>query len=52
MWAFHVVHHSSERFNLSTALRQPVAESLGLFAPYGAMCWRHPARRWSSWLAA
>ncbi len=39
MWAYHVVHHSSERFNLSTALRQPVAESLGMFAPYGAMCW-------------
>jgi len=39
MWAYHVVHHSSERFNLSTALRQPVAESLGIFAPYGAMCW-------------
>lgn len=39
MWAHHVVHHSSERFNLSTALRQPVAEALGLFAPYGAMCW-------------
>ena len=37
MWAFHVVHHSSQRYNLSTALRQPVAESLGLFAPYGLM---------------
>lgn len=23
LWASHVVHHSSERFNLSTALRQP-----------------------------
>lgn len=23
LWATHVVHHSSERFNLSTALRQP-----------------------------
>ena len=23
LWAAHVVHHSSERFNLSTALRQP-----------------------------
>jgi sterol desaturase/sphingolipid hydroxylase (fatty acid hydroxylase superfamily) len=38
MWAYHVVHHSSERYNLSTALRQPVAESLGLFAPYSALC--------------
>jgi sterol desaturase/sphingolipid hydroxylase (fatty acid hydroxylase superfamily) len=38
MWAHHVVHHSSERFNLSTALRQPIAESLGVFAPYGVMC--------------
>ena len=23
LWAHHVVHHSSERYNLSTALRQP-----------------------------
>src|SRR5690606_26970633 len=37
MWAHHVVHHSSQRFNLSTALRQPIAESLGVFAPYGMM---------------
>jgi sterol desaturase/sphingolipid hydroxylase (fatty acid hydroxylase superfamily) len=37
MWAIHVVHHSSERYNLSTALRQPVADALGLFAPYGAL---------------
>lgn len=27
-----------ERYNLSTALRQPVADSLGTFVPYGAMC--------------
>ena len=26
LWAHHVVHHSSERYNLSTALRQPVAD--------------------------
>ena len=26
LWAVHVAHHSSERYNLSTALRQPVAE--------------------------
>jgi sterol desaturase/sphingolipid hydroxylase (fatty acid hydroxylase superfamily) len=34
MWAIHVVHHSSQRYNLSTALRQPVADSLGTFVPY------------------
>jgi sterol desaturase/sphingolipid hydroxylase (fatty acid hydroxylase superfamily) len=37
MWAIHVVHHSSERYNLSTALRQPVADVLGTFAPYGLL---------------
>jgi sterol desaturase/sphingolipid hydroxylase (fatty acid hydroxylase superfamily) len=37
MWAVHVVHHSSERYNLSTALRQPVADSLGAFVPYGIL---------------
>ena len=37
MWAVHVVHHSSERYNLSTALRQPVADVLGTFAPYGLL---------------
>ncbi|MGB3411098.1 MAG: sterol desaturase family protein [Microthrixaceae bacterium] len=37
MWAIHVVHHSSERYNLSTALRQPWGDSLGIFVPYGAM---------------
>ncbi len=37
LWAIHVVHHSSERYNLSTALRQPWAESLGVFVPYGLM---------------
>jgi sterol desaturase/sphingolipid hydroxylase (fatty acid hydroxylase superfamily) len=37
MWAIHVVHHSSERYNLSTALRQPVADAFGTFAPYGAL---------------
>ena len=25
LWAIHVVHHSSEHYNLSTALRQPTA---------------------------
>jgi sterol desaturase/sphingolipid hydroxylase (fatty acid hydroxylase superfamily) len=38
LWAIHVVHHSSERYNLSTALRQPVADSLGTFVPYGLLC--------------
>jgi sterol desaturase/sphingolipid hydroxylase (fatty acid hydroxylase superfamily) len=37
LWAIHVVHHSSERYNLSTALRQPWAESLGMFVPYGLL---------------
>jgi len=38
MWAIHVVHHSSERYNLSTALRQPVADAFGTFPPYAVMC--------------
>jgi len=37
LWAIHVVHHSSERYNLSTALRQPVADAFGMFLPYGAL---------------
>ncbi len=37
MWGIHVVHHSSERYNLSTALRQPVAENLGAYLPYGLL---------------
>ena len=37
LWAIHVVHHSSERYNLSTALRQPVADVLGVFVPYGLL---------------
>jgi sterol desaturase/sphingolipid hydroxylase (fatty acid hydroxylase superfamily) len=37
MWAIHVVHHSSERYNLSTALRQPVADVLGVWLPYGLL---------------
>ena len=42
----HVVHHSSERYNLSTALRQPVADALGTFASRTALLApaRHPAR--------
>lgn len=37
LWAVHVVHHSSERYNLATALRQPVAEALTIYVPYGAL---------------
>ena len=37
LWAIHVVHHSSERYNLSTALRQPVADAFGAFVPMGAL---------------
>ncbi|MBX7160466.1 MAG: sterol desaturase family protein [Acidimicrobiia bacterium] len=38
MWAIHVVHHSSEHYNLSTALRQPVADMFGLFVPSTLLC--------------
>lgn len=38
LWAVHVVHHSSERYNLSTALRQPVADALGAYVPYSLLC--------------
>jgi len=34
MWANHVMHHSSERYNLSTALRQAVTDPLLLPVPY------------------
>jgi sterol desaturase/sphingolipid hydroxylase (fatty acid hydroxylase superfamily) len=37
LWAVHVAHHSSERYNLSTALRQPVAEGFTLTVPYGLL---------------
>ena len=37
LWAMHVVHHSSERYNLSTALRQPVAEALTIYVPYSLL---------------
>ena len=36
-WAHHVVHHSSQRYNLSTALRQPVSP-FGVWVPYGLLC--------------
>ena len=35
-WAHHVVHHSSERYNLSTALRQPVSP-VGVWVPYSLL---------------
>jgi sterol desaturase/sphingolipid hydroxylase (fatty acid hydroxylase superfamily) len=38
MWAVHVVHHSSQHYNYSTALRQPVADALGTSIPYGLLC--------------
>lgn len=37
LWAVHVVHHSSEHYNLSTALRQPVAEGVTWTVPYGLL---------------
>ena len=37
LWAIHVVHHSSEHYNLSTALRQPVLDVVGMFVPYGLL---------------
>jgi len=37
MWAIHVVHHSSEHYNLSVALRQTVADMFGTFLPYGLL---------------
>ena len=43
LWAIHVVHHSSERYNLSTALRQPVGENFGMFVPYGLLGAAGPA---------
>lgn len=37
MWAMHEVHHSSERYNLSTALRQPWGDSLTLYVPFSLL---------------
>ncbi|CAN5509367.1 hypothetical protein BH10ACT1_BH10ACT1_12080 [soil metagenome] len=34
LWAVHVVHHSSEHYNLSTALRQPVADAFTASMPF------------------
>ena len=44
LWAHHVVHHSSERYNLSTALRQPVSP-FGVWVPYGLLA-RLGVRPW------
>jgi len=38
LWSVHVVHHSSEHYNLSTALRQTVSDTFGVFIPYSALC--------------
>jgi sterol desaturase/sphingolipid hydroxylase (fatty acid hydroxylase superfamily) len=44
LWATHVVHHSSERFNLSTALRQPWTSVAGwLFYVPLVLAGVHPA---------
>lgn len=37
LWAVHVAHHSSEHYNLSTALRQPVADGVTWSVPYGLL---------------
>ncbi|WP_421121243.1 sterol desaturase family protein [Aquihabitans daechungensis] len=37
MWAVHEPHHSSDRFNLSTAIRQTTTEPLGVFIPEGLL---------------
>ena len=37
MWANHVAHHSSERYNLSTALRQAVTDPFLFLVPYSTL---------------
>ena len=37
MWANHVMHHSSERYNLSTALRQAVTDPFLFLLPYSGL---------------
>ncbi|MBB2894649.1 sterol desaturase family protein [Flexivirga oryzae] len=37
MWAMHEVHHSSEHYNLSTALRQPWGDTMTLYIPYSLL---------------
>ena len=34
LWANHVSHHSSQRYNLSTALRQAWGDAFGTYVPY------------------
>lgn len=38
LWANHVMHHSSERYNLSTALRQTVTDPWIVQVPYSLLC--------------
>jgi sterol desaturase/sphingolipid hydroxylase (fatty acid hydroxylase superfamily) len=37
MWAVHVAHHSSEHYNLSTALRQSVTDPFLFLVPYSTL---------------
>lgn len=37
LWANHVMHHSSERYNLSTALRQAVTDPFLFLVPYSSL---------------
>lgn len=37
LWALHVTHHSSQHYNLSTALRQPVSDLFFIGVPYGLL---------------
>ena len=37
MWANHVMHHSSERYNLSTALRQAVTDPFLFLVPHSSV---------------
>ena len=37
LWALHVTHHSSQHYNLSTALRQPVSDLFAILLPYGVL---------------
>ncbi|MBS1848786.1 MAG: sterol desaturase family protein [Actinobacteria bacterium] len=37
MWANHVMHHSSEHYNLSTALRQAATDPLLITVPYSGL---------------
>lgn len=39
MWADHVNHHSSQHYNLSTALRQPVIEMLWVWVLWLPLVW-------------